>query len=608
MIHTLHTWSPARILLATLFFSELGTLAVVTLFSWYFHHTIRFDFLLTGFVTDLIMSFAVVSLYLLLLRRLQKQTTDLQQSHLSLQLTQGKLHQLNDLLAQAVARMPIAFIVWDTQFCATDWNPAAERIFGYSKAEALGRTPLQLFVPQAALQPVAGAMADLLAGIEAGYSQPGNNITKDGRIISCLWFNVPLKDSSNQVHGVLSMALDVTESEELEQALRLAKDRAEAANQAKTRFLTTISHEIRTPMNVVLGMSELLLETALDQEQERLAQIIYRSGKSLLEVINDVLDFARIESGRMPLDAEPFSPRLLVEESADLMRVVAHGKGLLLRVQIDPALPEAIVGDEGKVRQILINLLGNAVKFTQKGEIFLQVQADPEQEESLLFAVRDTGIGIAAEQIAMIFEDFTQADSGISRRYGGTGLGLAICRKLIECMGGRIWVNSSVGEGSCFYFTLPARATTLPAAAANEDAGSSSPLPGQKLRILLAEDSSENQLLVQLFLKNSPHELVIVSDGAEAVSAIAQQQFDLLITDIQMPLMDGYTAVRLLRQREQELSLPPLPIVALSAHASQDKREESFAAGCNEHMCKPIKKRELLQLLDRYSVLVNTEK
>jgi PAS domain S-box-containing protein len=602
MIHRFDNWHPVRILLAAVLLSELGTFFIVSLFSWYFHQEVRLDFLITGATAALIMSMAVVSIILHLVHRLQQKTHALRKSHTSLQLTQGKLHLLNDLLAQAAARMPIAFIVWDTDFKATDWNPAAERIFGYRKEEALGHTPLQLFVPPSALDLVAAAMADLLAGHEAEYSQPGNNITKEGRIISCLWFNAPLKDNNNQVHGVLSMALDVTEREQLEQALRWAKDRSEAANQAKTRFLTTISHEIRTPMNVVLGMSELLLETELDVEQERLAQIIHRSGKGLLDVINDVLDFARIEAGRMNVACEPFALHTLLEESAELMRVIAQEKGLRLGTHIAPGTPPAILGDAGKVRQILINLLGNAVKFTLDGEIHLQAQPHPQLEETLLITVKDSGIGIAAEQVMLIFEDFTQADSGISRRYGGTGLGLAICRKLVEMMGGRIWVTSQLGQGSIFSFTLPARATELSLVAPVENSGQESQEPHRKLRILLAEDSLDNQLLVRLYLKQSPHELVIVSDGLEAVAKVQQESFDLLITDIQMPHMDGYTATRLIREWEQQQDRPSVPILALSAHASRDKKEESLAAGCNDHLTKPIKKKELLRLVNHYAL------
>ncbi|MBF0183283.1 MAG: response regulator [Magnetococcales bacterium] len=599
MIRYLQTWSPSRILLAVVLFSECGTLLSVALLSWYFHGEIRRDYMVTGLITDLVMSVLVTSFILRLVRVLQQQNIDLQRSHTSLYLTQGRLLVLNDLLAQAVARMPIAFIVWDTRFQATDWNPAAERIFGYSKEEAMGHTPLQLFVPADALQPVAAAMDELLAGKEAGYSQPGNNITKDGRIISCLWFNAPLKDNNGQVHGVLSMALDITEQESMAQALREAKDRAESANQAKTRFLTTISHEIRTPMNVVLGMSDLLLETPLDGEQYRLARIIHRSGKTLLEVINDVLDFARIEAGQMLLTSLPYAPRTLVEETAELMRVVAEEKGLQLIEEIDPAIPEATWGDDGKVRQILINLLGNAVKFTQTGSITLQLATDPQQANHLHFAVRDTGIGIASDHLAMIFEDFTQADSGISRRYGGTGLGLAICRKLVECMGGQIQVSSQLGQGSTFSFTLPAPPASLPVTEPQAAPGAELYSHNSMLRILLAEDSQENQLLIQMYLKSTPYQLAMVADGREAVQKVQNEPFDLLITDIQMPNLDGYAATRLIRQWELEQGRKPLPILALSAHASQDKKEESLAAGCNDHCTKPIKKKELLRLIEK---------
>ncbi|MEO5341557.1 MAG: ATP-binding protein [Magnetococcus sp. MYC-9] len=566
------------------------------------HGEIRLDFILTGMVTAVVVSLLVISVMLHLIRLLQKRTHELQIFNTVLQDTQEKLLASNEQLTQAVVRMPVAYIVWDAHFRAIEWNPAAERIFGYEKAEVLGHTPLDLFVPDDARLPVAEAMAMLLSGEDADYSAPGNNVTRDGRIISCLWFNAPLKNGAGQVQRVLSMALDVTERDKTDRMLHEnqmvlleAKEQAEQAAQAKSAFLAVMSHEIRTPMNVVLGMSDVLLETNLDPEQRRLVQTMHQSGKALMGVINDVLDFSRIESGRLIPSVLPFSPPHLVEEIASLMRMVAEEKGLALPADIATDIPDCVLGDDGRVRQVLINLLGNAIKFTQHGQVSVRLSHHPQEPATLLFCVSDTGIGIAPESINHIFEHFTQADSGITRRYGGTGLGLAISQKLVELMGGRIWVESQPGQGSTFFFTLPLRPVhTEPPLVPLEVGHERS---ARSLRILIAEDAPENQVLLHAYLKKSPHLVVFVNDGLEAVARVRGDTFDLILMDIQMPNMDGYTATRTIRQWEEEEQRQPLTIMALSAHVSLDRREESLAAGCDGHLAKPIKKQTLLDAI-----------
>ncbi|MBF0609703.1 MAG: CHASE domain-containing protein [Magnetococcales bacterium] len=403
----------------------------------------------------------------------------------------------------------------------------------------------------------------------------------------------PIYDDEGNIWGLSGVSADITEQKRIEEELRQAKAQAEVATNAKSEFLAAMSHEIRSPMNVVLGMSEVLLETELSQEQRRLVHTMHRSGKALLAVINDVLDFSRIESGRFSIAEIPYSPRQVVEETAGLMQVAAEEKGLNLTVNLVSDIPEAIQGDDGRVRQILINLLGNAIKFTQQGQVNVTLAVDPQTPATLLFSVADTGIGIAPEHVGHIFEHFTQADSGIARRYGGTGLGLAISRRLVELMGGKIWVESQPGKGSTFYFTIPVRT-----------AQQVQPTPGQllshtgaserSLRILIAEDSEDNQLLFKIYLKKSPHDIVVVKDGLEAVARVKEEPFDLILMDIQMPNLDGYAATRAIRAWEQEENRPPLTIIALSAHASAEKKEESLAAGCDDHLTKPINKQALL--------------
>ncbi|MBF0295059.1 MAG: PAS domain S-box protein [Magnetococcales bacterium] len=404
-----------------------------------------------------------------------------------------------------------------------------------------------------------------------------------------------LELAANEVQLILSRWRD-------QETIKLAHAQAESANRAKGDFLAAMSHEIRTPMNVVLGMAEMLLETDLTAHQRHFAQTMHQSGKTLLGVINDILDFSRIEAGRIELVDETYSPRQVVEETARLMRIAAEQKGLALDVVIDTEIPEAITGDENRVRQVLINLLGNAVKFTQRGRITVRLAREPLQRDWLAFEVADTGIGIPLEQQGHIFKQFIQADSGISRRYGGTGLGLAISHRLVGLMGGTIRLRSQPEEGSVFSFLLPATAVALPADQADRLTETDPAAAMRGMRILLAEDVEENRLLIEAYLMKTPHQLVMVEDGVEAVERTAREAFDVVFMDVQMPRMDGYTATRRIRERERETGCTPMPIIALSAHAMEGEQERSREAGCDFYLSKPIGKKALLEALQRIAM------
>ena len=514
---------------------------------------------------------------------------------------------------------PLGIVTCDSLGLVRVCNSAFEKLFGYAKDEVVGAELNSLILPPQFKREFEEFEERRKAG---GIVQAiTERRRKNGTLVPVELYAISLRVGGETV-GNLVLYNDVTERKKSEDALKNAKEAAEIANRSKSEFLANMSHEIRTPMNGIIGMTQLALESDLNPEVREYLEMVSSSADALLSLLNEILDFSKIEAGKMELESEPFALRECLGQTLKTLSHSARRKNLELKWTVAHDVPDWLIGDCGRLRQILFNLAGNAIKFTEKGRVAVSVDLQNCSTDSadLRFNVRDTGIGIASEKQKLIFEVFTQADASTTRKYGGTGLGLAISQRLVALMGGELQVESKVGEGSNFHFAVRLRLPSMDIIPPQQNpvqrkaapppmdvptesqmlvmARSANTRNHRSLRILLVEDNDVNRRLAAKLLEKKGHSIAIACNGREALEALERETVDLILMDTQMPEMDGLEAIRRIREKEKH-SGEHLPIISVTARAMRGDRESCLQAGADGYISKPLHASELFDAIDR---------
>ncbi|TVR92446.1 MAG: response regulator [Spirochaetaceae bacterium] len=496
--------------------------------------------------------------------------------------------------------MPI--ISMDLEGMVLSWNAAAEQVFGWSADEVLGR-PLP-FVPQEKMQEHMETRRRMLAGERISRLELTRR-KKNGESVEISLSASAMYNETGEVIGFMAAIEDISERKQQEHDLRKAKEQAESANRAKSEFLSNLSHEIRTPLNGLLGMMQILNSSDLNEEQSEAVEAAFGSIDRLNRLLADVLNLSKIEAEKLEKLESEFSLRELCATICAEYARAAREKGLSFECPtLGPSVPERLMGDELRLRQVLYNLVGNAVKFTKRGEVRLTITplSEETQQRWLRFSVEDTGIGVAEEHLGRLFEPFYRAEGAYSRSYQGAGLGLSLVHRFVRLMGGRVSMDSTVGSGTIVHVEVPFRVPEASAVATDLPDSHEGELQHAPLDILLVEDDRINQLALKRLLEKRGHNVEVASNGQEAVDLFAQFEFDCILMDIQMPVMNGIEATQSIRTSETLSARKRVTIFAVTAHAMAGDREQFVAAGMDDYLSKPLKLEALEELFLKHRV------
>ncbi|MBF0274828.1 MAG: response regulator, partial [Nitrospinae bacterium] len=494
---------------------------------------------------------------------------------------------------------PDILYVFDMEGKLIKWNKGLEDFTGLSPHELLHR-PAVNFVNEKEKEMV---MLKIQEVFEKGESNlEVNLISKDNNLVPYLCNGVILKNEKGELSGFTGTGRNISEIKKVEEQLRNAKIQADEANKSKSEFLSIMSHELRTPLNPIIGLSHLTLKTKLTKKQREYVEKMQMASQSMLNIINEILDLSKIEAGKLDMEEIEFDPHVSTKKIAYLFQDKVQEKGLDFKISLSNEVPSLLIGDPLRLEQIISNLVSNAIKFTEKGGIFIEVEKESETENSitLRFSIKDTGIGISEEQQLKLFKNFSQADSSTTRKYGGTGLGLSICQKLVKMMKGAIYIKSGVDVGSVFTFTATFGYKTdskVDLAEQNSQKNLAQITFSEKHHILVVDDNPINQMVARDLLEDLALKVTTAESGTKAISVIKETKFDLIFMDIQMPEMDGYEATQKIKALEE---FNNIPIIAMTAHASDDAKEKTLLAGMNDHISKPVVPISLQKILIKW--------